>query len=65
MGDGVFGAVVDTGTGQQRVLCSLPGCDHTGPDCEGWMCSAGPLGEQAADTWCPPVRRRHFALAGL
>ena len=50
MGDGVFGTVVDTGTGQQRVLCSLPGCDHTGPDCEGWMCSAESLGEQAADS---------------
>lgn len=50
VGDAVLGTVVDFATGEQRVLCSEPGCLHDSPDCEAWLRSAGDLGTQAADS---------------
>lgn len=50
VGDAVLGTVVDFATGEQRVLCSEPGCTHDSPDCGAWLRSAGDLGTQAADS---------------
>lgn len=50
VGDAVLGTVVDFTTGEQRVLCSEPGCAHDSPDCGAWLRSAGDLGDQAADS---------------
>ncbi len=49
-GDVVLGTVVDFVTGEQRVLCDIPGCTHDSPDCGAWLRSAGELGDQAADS---------------
>lgn len=50
VGDAVLGTVVDFTTGEQRVLCTRPGCAHDSPDCGAWLRSAGDLGDQAADS---------------
>lgn len=50
VGDAVLGTVVDFATGEQRVLCTEPGCPHDSPDCGAWLRSAGDLGDQAADS---------------
>ena len=50
VGDAVLGTMVDFTTGEQKVLCTQPGCTHDSPDCGAWLRSAGDLGDQAADS---------------